>query len=283
MYLSEPLPRLILWRNTIQLFHQYRRPSFIGPFKEIDFQYHIEPYLLTTEGGEEKEPDIIASGESGWLVLELTNNPSSKKPKLDSYKLLDPRNLTIYGLRSHERSCIPDIICSRLTSVDDGDYCQILVKDILSINKEENLLNFQLKNAMLKAKDADLTKLPEIPISLIPEMNKSPKEIRRGLIDIVMQLFEPNSLGKNIADIVDEGLERLSDKVGLREKHALQSSVKRELDILIENYLKEYLEYSGNIFRSTEKWRQHTKTMEFISIKISAWVQDKNTQIEDWV
>ncbi len=84
---------MVLWRNSIQLFHQHNRPKFIGPFKAAKMNYLVE-CLLMTRNGENKTPDIVASGSSGWLILEITTQPGSKEPKLGSYLTIDPRYLS---------------------------------------------------------------------------------------------------------------------------------------------------------------------------------------------
>ena len=223
------------------------------------------PFL--TKQGEERKLDIVASGDSGWMILELTTQPRSKEPNLDAYKAIDPRYLSEYGLCIHDST--PDVLSSRLSFVDDGPYCQIIVKDILIVEKEEYLNNQYLKDALDQAKRADLSKLPEIPVSIVPEMKS--KEICRGLVDIVMQLFEPNSDGKTSIQLVDEGLERLSDKIGVTEKRSLMDKVNNVMEDLIKNHLHEYLELKEGKYRATEKFKQHHKTMGYITSKLRDW------------
>ena len=107
-YLTERDSRIVLWRNTIQLFHEYKRPKFIGPFKAAEFNYRIESLFTDSTNGKPLKPDIVASSKSGWFVLELTESPNSKKPKLESYDAIDPRDLSQYGLITHSKK--PDII-----------------------------------------------------------------------------------------------------------------------------------------------------------------------------
>ena len=177
-YLSEPDYRIALWRNMIQLFHEYKRPRFIGPFKAGKFSYRVESLFLDSTNGKPLKPDIVASGKSGWFVLELTTSPNSKKPNLESYSAIDPRELSQYGLITHSKK--PDIIISRLSKVDDGPYCQILVKDYLKIENEDYIKNELLKDSLINAKETDLIRLPNISITLLPEMKSM--EIRRGLM-----------------------------------------------------------------------------------------------------
>jgi hypothetical protein len=240
----------------------------VGPFKAAGFRYNVEPLFLSSEQGANLEPDIVASCETGWLILELTTQPKSKEPKLDSYRSVDPRYLSQYGLSVHDGE--PDVMTSRLSdNVDDGPYCQITVDNILKIEKEDYLQNQRLKDELIKAGGMDLRKLPDIPITILPEMKW--KEIRRGLVEIVMQLFDPSSEGKTPVQLVDEGLERLSDKIRPEVKGRLITKVKTAMDDLIQNHLSEYLKFKDGKYGATEKFKTHHKTMEFIALRLKEW------------
>jgi hypothetical protein len=272
--LPERDDRIVLWRNTIQLFYQYNRPGFVGPFRAAGFRYNVEPLFLSSEQGEKLEPDIVASCETGWLILELTTEPKSKEPKLDRYRSIDPRYLNQYGLSVHDGE--PDVMTSRLSdNVDDGPYCQITVDNILKIEKGEYLHNQRLKDELIKAEGMDLRRLPDIPITIVPEMKR--KEIHRGLVEIVMQLFDPSSEGKTLVQLVDEGLERLFDKTRLEAKRQLIDKVKNAMEDLIQNHLSEYLEFKGGRYRATEKFKTHHKTMEFIALRLKEWAGTPKT------
>ena len=268
--------RIVLWRNTIQLFYQYNRPNFVGPFKAAGFRYNIEPLFLSYEQGENLEPDIVASCETGWLILELTTQPKSKEPKLDRYRSIDSRDLSQYGLSVHDGE--PDVMTSRLSdNVDDGPYCQITVDNILKIEKEEYLHNQRLKDELIEAEGMDLRRLPEIPIAIIPEMAGKWKEIRRGLVEIVMQIFDPNSDGKTPVQLVDDGLERLSDKIRPAVRSQLISKVNNAMEDLLQNHLSLYLEFKDGRYRATEKFKTHHKTMEFIALRLREWAGTPKT------
>ncbi len=155
--------------------------------------------------------------------------------------------------------------------MDDGPYCQLIVKDHLDVIKEEHIYNQSLKDALTKSKGADLRKLPEIAITLLPEMR--PLEIRRGLIDIVMHLLKPGSDGKSLVNIVDEGLERLSETISIPAKSRLRDRVKREMDGLLKGVMKEYLIFdeTEGVYRSTDKFKPHPKTLERIALALREW------------
>jgi len=274
--LPERDDRIVLWRNTIQLFYQYNRPGFVGPFRAAGFRYNVEPLFLSSEHGEKLEPDIVASCETGWLILELTTEPKSKEPKLDRYRSIDPRYLNQYGLSVHDGE--PDVMTSRLSdNVDDGTYCQITVDNILKIEKEEYLHNQRLKDELIKAEGMDLRRLPDLPITIIPEMVGKGGELRRGLIEIVMQIFDPNSDGKTPVQLVDDGLERLSDKIRPAMISKLISKVNNAMEDLIQNHLSEYLEFEDGRYRATDKFKTHHKTMEFIASRLREWAGTPKT------
>ena len=230
--------------------------------------YLVEPRFLTRKG-EDRTPDLVGSGRTGWMVLEITTQAGSKEPNLRSYLSIDPRYLNQHGLTSHDGQ--PDVMSSRLSLVDDGPYCQLIVRDTLGVTKAENIYNQPLKDALINSQGADLRRLPGIAVTLLPEMR--PQEIRRGLIDIVMHLFKPGSEGKSLINIVDEGLERLSGTVSVPAKSKLRDSVKREMDGLLKGALKGYLHYDeiDGVYRSTDKFKPHPKTMERIALALRDW------------
>ncbi len=230
---------------------------------------YVVEALFWTKKAEDRTPDIVGCGESGWLVVEITTQPGSKESNLRSYHSIDPRYLAQHGLPTHDAQ--PDVISSRLSFVDDGPYCQLIVKDRLEVMKEEHIYNQSLKDALVKSCGADLRRLPEIAITLLPEMR--PLEIRRGLIEIVMQLFEPGCRGKSLVQLVDEGLERLSSTVSVHAKSKLRDSVKREMDGLVKGVMKDYLFFDDaeGVYRSTEKYKPHPKTMERIALALKDW------------
>jgi hypothetical protein len=234
----------------------------------LEWIYVIEP-LFWTQKGDDKTPDVVGSGLSGWFVIEITTQLGSKEPNLESYLSIDPRYLAQHGLQPQDAP--PDVFSRRLSFVNDGPYCQLIVRDHLEILKEERIKNQKLKAELIKSHGADLIMLPNIPITLLPEMR--PHEIRRGLIEIVMQLFSPESKGKSLVQIVDEGLERLSEKIVVSAKSRLRDSVKREMEDLIKHHLKDYILFNEEegAYRSTEKFKQNPKTMEKITFALTDW------------
>lgn len=230
---------------------------------------YVVETLFWTKKAEDRTSDIVGSGESDWSVVEITTQPGSKEPNLRSYLSIDPRYLAQHGLRTHDTQ--PDVLSSRLSFVDDGPYCQLIVKDHLEVIKEEHIHNQLLRDALIESRGADLTRLPDIPITLLPEMGID--QIRIGLIDIVMQLFKPGCTGKSLIHFVDEGLERLSDNVSISAKVKLRDKVKLEMNVLVKDVLKGYLIFdeTEGIFKSTERFKQHPKTMERIAIALRDW------------
>jgi len=231
--------------------------------------------LLNGSGGEHK-PDLIASGPSGWFLIELTFNLGSKAAKLKGYTGIDPRYLGQHGLSAQKSPA--DVLSSRLTFVDDGPFCQVTVADKLEVTKEDRLANAALRDALVNARGTDLRYLPSIPITLLPEMNS--QEIREGLVDIVLQLFAPNSPGLKVIDMVDRGLERLAEVIQPHDKSVLIAKVKDQMKVLVK-MLDGYLEEVDGVFRASGAWKAHPKTRQYVIVKLKSWTA-RPSSLQDW-
>ncbi|MEM3086925.1 MAG: hypothetical protein QXT68_07295 [Halobacteria archaeon] len=244
----------------------------------MGFEYKVERKLSTVEGDEES-PDIVGSGASGWCVIEVTLRDKSKAPIMAKYSKLDGLFLSTHGLTVHRS--VPDVMTSRLEFIDDGDYCQLLVKDEFEARKVERLRNEELRVALSETNRFNLELLPPIPISFVPEMAASPDEIRNGLVDIVMQIFEPSGEGKSLQEIVKDGLERLVDKITDGGRQMLTEAVRKQMDSLVRGPLRDYLTYENGKYRPTDRWKRHHGNMEFISKKLCEWAV-KVTTLDDF-
>jgi hypothetical protein len=258
--------RITLWRNTLQLFNESRRPRYIGPFKKAGFTKVVVDRSFMTINSSTAKPDIVGSGASGWVAIEITLRSESKESQLSSYASLDPRDLGKNGLYLHTDA--PDVISSRMEPITDGPYCQLTLKD-----------------ALLSANDLDLRKLPNISITLVPEMASKGKEIRRGISDIVLQLFDINCPGKAVKEIVNQGLDKIADLISFTDQMGLESSVRVQMNILIKDHLSEYLEFDEehDIYRAIEKKELRTNTKGLIAQKISDWAIPPQTEISDFL
>lgn len=270
-FLYNPNDRIVLWRNTIQLFHESNKPKFIGPFKAAGFEYAIEKMCVSSDEGKYPTPDIIASSEDGFAVLELTtDNKSSKKYNLKKYECISSRHLHNHGLKKHNNKN-PDVFSSRLNYLDDGDYCQLIVQKKLEVIKIDCVRNHKLSHKLEEAINIDLTKVPAIPITIVPEMHDKTQELRRALIEIIMQLFSPTCEGKTAAEMVEEGMERLYSKVDSGLIRTLNNKVQLEMDQLVKDKLKDYLTKKDAKYVATEKFKIHFKTMESINMILKNW------------
>ena len=196
---------------------------------------------------------------------------------------MDPRDLGKHGLFSHTTA--PDVISSRLAPITDGPYCQLILKDRLRFINTTCIKNRALEEALLDSNNIDLRKLPNIPITLVPEMASKGKEIRKGIFDIVMQLFDTNSKGKTVTEIVDQGLERIKDSISFPDKMGLEKSVRYQMGILIKDHLSEYLEFDdgSDRYRAIEIKELRPNTKGLIIREISKWAYPEQTELFDFL
>jgi hypothetical protein len=66
-------------------------------------------------------------------------------------------------------------------------------------------------------------------------------------------------------------LERLSDRIGVTEISRLKDKVSNVMDDLMRNPLHGYLELKEGKYRATERFKQHHKTMGYITSKLRDW------------
>jgi hypothetical protein len=265
--------RIVLWRNTIKLFHKQVKVNYTGPFFAAGYtNYRIESPLSEHGSGKERSPDIFAYSPNGWLVVELTcDEGESQKKQLDDDKKLDPRDLSSqYGWPVFAKA--PDTISSRLIFNDDGDHCQIAVNDTLNIKKEHHLQDNLLRTELTAMRGRDLTKLPEIPFSLVPEMKHY--EIRRGLIDIVIQIFDPKSQGKTPSEMCEDALDQLFKITTIKSREKLIKKINTEMEVLMVSELAGYLELKEGKYRVTEKFKEYPKTRQVIALKLQVWARE---------
>ena len=270
-FLYNPDDRIVLWRNTIQLFHESKKSNYIGPFKAAGFKYAVEKMLVSSHENKYPTPDIVASSSNGVVVLELTTDiHKSKKDNLKKYESIQSQHLHNHGLKRH-RDKQPDVLSSRLKYLDDGNYCQLIVQKNLEIKKIECIKNQVLLKNLKKSEGIDLSKVPAIPITIIPEMHDKSNELRRGLVEIIMQIFSPTCEGKTAAEIVQDGMERLYPKVDSGTIKILNDKVVKEMDQLVKGQLKEYLTKNDAKYVATDKFKVHHKTMETINLILKKW------------
>jgi len=276
--LPEMRKRITLWRNTIRLFYTYK--DVAGPFFTAGItQLRVETPVQERSFGMDYTPDIIAAGPDGWVVVDVTYNDKSKTGTLDNYEKIDPRCLSTFGFPSFTTP--PDTISSRFSFNDDGNHCQIVVKDKFDVKKEEFLQNSKLRDAFVAMKGQDMTSIASMAITLLPEM-KNGEEIREGIVDIAAQLFGPHADGKTSYEICEIGLERLFTLVPAISKKSLVMKIDNEMKSLVNYYLKGYLEYSDGKYRAVEKYKNpKAQTRKFIDSKLKEWVRSPQKTLSD--
>lgn len=267
--------KLDSWRKTIQLFHYYNNPKFRGPFLTAGFRdYKIESRMGDTMGGG-YDIDIVSSNEESWIIVEITTNGNSKEPKLDKYCTIHPSYLGNYGLEIP--NCGADVMTARSQVVNDGPYCQIIVGDNLEVKNEKYIKYDRLRLALSDVNGVDLSKLPSLSITLLPEFNMS--DVRKGIFDQVMQLFEGVPRKKRSMDIVDEALDKIRDKITGNGRQILIEKVQRLMDGLVKNELRNYLDIDKfGYYYAKESCSNHPSTLKKVTGILKDWAGFSNPQ-----
>lgn len=280
--LAESRQRIVLWRRAVHLFHEYKSTGFLGPFKKAGYdEYKVEPTFLDGDGAP-GEPDIVATSDTSWMCLEITSWDGSKKDKLESYGKLEPAYLGGYGLRKHQ--CYPNVLSARFDSNDDGPHCQLLLNDILGAKDCDYISDPLLRDAIKQSIGMDLKRIPQTKFTIVPECTK--QEIRKGIVDQVMQLFEPGSQGFTAVEMTENALDSLNDKIGPKKKATLVSHIKEQMDILTKGELKDYMTMADDgKFKQRDDFQDHHATREKIGMILRKWAglsSPKDTKLTDF-
>lgn len=275
--------RLLLWRRTIYLFHEFKSANWSGPFHRAGFRgrfpnrgSYIVGRKVLNHNAQELEPDIVTVGPRSWVVLDLTLFDDSKAEALAKYARIDPSSLGNHGVTGVQGS--PIVFSVRLVPLDDGGFPQILVGDKLDFRNLELVGDPILRAELEGAAGSDLLNIPEIPVALLPESR--PREIRLALIDIVMQLFSPARPTFSVNRIVEIGLERLSDCVSNDAKRDLGRKVDKEMLTLVRGsnaLLGQDLERTDEGYRARGGVTWHPTTLERKKRALLTWASQAPT------
>jgi hypothetical protein len=232
---------------------------------------------MLDESGESQNPDITASGPNGWAVLELTLSPKSKEEDLARYKKIDARYLSNFPLAPHPGLACDTFSC-RLGHVEDGANCQLIVQNKLEVYKPEFVRDESLRSALVGAQGSSLRQLPEIPITLLPEMEG--EELRPGLAPGVFQIFGMEN-GKSPTELAHDGLDRFVGKFSTGSVAGLVKKVKAQVDLLIKDFLPPgFLEWRDSRYFAGERWKDLPSVKSLVKGKIEEWAhQTKNVPL----
>lgn len=273
--------RIDLWRKAIYLFHKVRARSWEGPFYRAGYrQYRIEPILLD-EAGEEYEPDIVGVSEAWWTLLELTTNPSSKQPKIEDYANIRSEGLSNIGLEPKEHG--PVLAVGRPEPVENEAVPRFILGEELAAEHVGDIEDETLAHAVRQVEGESLSGAPDIALAFVPESRSM--EIRRGLVPLVMQMFQPGRPTMRPVDLAEAGLERLADRVRTRRKRRVIERVHHEMETLLDGndpHLSEYIEEEGGIYRAKEDAAGHHGTRDKIRRILQAWAEGR-TRLTDYL
>lgn len=268
--------RIRLWRNTIALFSDLRSIDFRGPFKKAGYRIGvIEPRVDDSNRG--GAPDLVCLKAPEWAIIELTLNEESKKCQLDIYENLGPTKFVQW--LGNVINGPPNVICSRLmNTIDDGGHCQIFVGDSFDVKNSERISDLELRSSLESFVGTPMRSLPDISIQLLPEMASKPNEIRRGVLNIIMQLPGVGYPGMSTGEIVDRGLDIIAEYVSESARNSLIKSVDVQLVQLVQSRMKDYIIYDTN-----EKGEHVFKFKENVNIHHPATKEKINRILREWV
>ncbi len=271
-----PDSRLELWRRSIALFHEFKTAHWTGPFFLSGYKAShpsLPSYVVCRNfldgGGRSCKPDIVSSSAGSWSVIELTLDDSSKEQDLNRYSGIPSNQLGNYGLVGPRTS--PVVFSARLSQKDDGPFPSLILADTMSTHNLSLVNDTTLRTSLERAQGLSLLHVPEIPISFVPE--SQPWEIRVGLVDFIMKVFEPGSQGLKITDIVDQGLDRLSSAVSVTDKEKLAKLIEAELRGLLTSKwgLHEDLVLKEGLLKVANDLSWHPRSLERVQRSIRAW------------
>jgi hypothetical protein len=253
--------RLKVWQNTFQLFCKYNHLNYVGPFIAAGYSGPVFEYLfLVKNSGGYKTPDLVSENSSsgGWVVIDMTFNSKQKGDQLDSYKSIEPRSSSQYGMNFKGE---PDVILSQLSNADIANCCQLSVDSIFSVQKSHLLTDQNLAKELENFSGTDLSHYPQISIHLLSEMHRP--EIRVGLISIIMQLFNPESEGMTIDDMCKIGLDKMFEFTSNAARSKLCSNISAVMQNLLEtnDKLKKLIQFKDGKYCLTEKGLQMSKNL----------------------
>ncbi|WP_342685945.1 hypothetical protein [Methanoculleus sp. UBA291] len=157
----------------------------------------------------------------------------------------------------------------------------MLLLEQLRVEKAERVRNVRLRESLIAADGTLLSRLPELPIAFVPESVHDKNGVRVGLIDIVLQIFAPNSTGKTAAEMADAGLERLARKIDPRKRNDLINKIESEMNVLVSDYLTGYLERrEDGKYAPKEKYANTPNQRGAIWSRMRAWAFSEQVDLD---
>ena len=279
--------RMTLWRRTLYLFEEFKHNGWKGPFLRANYKrqngpgppYIIERQVLDFKGNT-YQPDVIASSDTSWSIVDLTLNDDSKAHIFLKYGKINPSSLRNHGM--NVPSTAPELMSSRLKPSNEFGFTQLIVSSIFSIVDLDAIKDSVLKGSLAEMIGADLSKIPQIPITILPESPEN--ELREGILPTIMKMFDPHHPTFTVSEIVDMGLERLSEVVSIGAKKSLIDRVQSLMESLYKGPnapLKDWLIVNENKYSIREELTS-TKPPRSISQKLSEWANKTTSTLDEF-
>jgi hypothetical protein len=274
---------LEVWRRAVFLFRKVSADKE-GTFYKIGIDRCVIEHSLGKKKGE--SPDIIGwssnSEEDHYLIGEVTCNPNpddSKRDQLIGYLNIDPNSFRSIGIQSIESPIV--VLLTRHYLEDYSDFPQIILSEKLDAKCLEKISWVKLKDSIQEDIGKDLTHLPELSFTLLPEFHF----VRPHIVDSLMKMMTPRKDSFTAADVAEEAMESIYDVIDPIAKQETVDRIETEIKGLIKNQMKDYLSELDGAFSFTDKGkkaRDNPKGREKIESILRSWAGIKQVRLDDF-
>lgn len=272
---SSSVSSLVLWRYAIHLAHKTVKPSWEGPFFKAGYRSFLLEARHYNLRGAGYTPDITLVGEDDWVVLELTVNPASKKPKIEFYRTLSPDFLKPDHALSTPRGNRPPIPIVMRTNAGVPDGCaQIVVAEVVALHGMEQVTDAVLRSELLRLDGTSLTPIPQVRIAFVPDSNQ--REVRQGLAASIKSLLTTPGRKLDAHSLAEEGLDFLWSHTSEEGRRRLIDKIHEAMNDLVKpegGPLSEYVSTDETGYSCKGPVPPHPRSMERIEQLLDDWIE----------
>lgn len=274
---------LEVWRRAVFLFRKVSSDK-IGTFYKIGIDKCVIEHSIGKGIGE--SPDIIGwsskSAEDHYIIGEVTCNPepdNKKRGQLIGYLNIDPDSLRNIGIQSSNTPIV--VLLTRHHLENYSDFPQIVLGEKLNAENLDLIGWTELRNAVQNDIGMDLSRLPELSFTLLPEFHY----IRPNIVDSIMEMMTPRQESFTAVDVAKEAMESIYEIVDSVARKETIDRVYMDMKGLVKNQMKDYLIESNGVFSFTDKGkkaRDNPKGREKIEFILRSWASKKQVRLDDF-